>query len=221
MHNLIRSSQVNLNTPQSSTFKGNSKQTAPKAKYKPVTRARKSKNAVGDPTGSDIREALKKLEGAATDSKRRDAADQPIQTTDSKATPSVQEPYSYNSYEEATAACDDHTVSPPSSPSKRTTKTDDCGAVLVKKRGRHTKTTRKDLLQVFHGQGPPGKVYDFVPYGGTPEKDKCRETSARKRLVLQRKCSSASESEGRKHLYLSSKAIRWVFVTNLFPLLLT
>ena len=62
--------------------------------------------------------------------------------------------------DEVTASCDDHTVSPPSSPSKRASNTS--SRPTQTKRSKNTKCIRKDLIESV--KKTPEGMFDFSPY---------------------------------------------------------
>ena len=82
-----------------------------------------------------------------------------------------------------TAACDDHSVSPPSSPTKRTTKNNQS---VGGKRSKHGKSVRKDLLgECLGSETKPQSGYDFSKF--LPKGLESESTEVRKKLVMKRR----------------------------------
>ena len=103
----------------------------------------------------------------------------------------------------STAACDDHQASPPSTPSKRASKTSD-GEKISQKRSRVGKVVRKDLLQDIESE----KGYDFSQHVSNPKP----KTDQTQRTVLRRKSKEAPSPE--KPLFTPDNVIKLCYFQN-------
>ena len=112
--------------------------------------------------------------------------------------------------ETSTAACDDHTASPPGTPTKQPAKSAQTSQVIQpvgRKRGRLDKSTRKDLLTDVTPETSPEATtgYDFSKFLKVKDTTLTKEgsPSVRKKLVMKRR-SGESLAEAAKESTVST-----------------